>query len=260
MMTRCWACFAALIFALLIFEVGSSFVFPGPCLIQEMVKAQGNQAPQDNPSNNSCALSGGLVTQSILFVAEWKTETWTAVSTVVIAIFTTILGLFTISLAKSTRIAAEAADLSAHAAIAVNLPIIRIRPSKDGYGSSTRDGTTTHHLSVHALQFSNLGATKAFPTEVEYGWTVGKTLPSSPFYRRVMPFPVGHIFEPDPKVTPELFLPDAEVEIPETGHNQISAEMLSLWFYCRLSYLDFMETERTVGFCWKRVESELKAS
>src|ERR1700722_5640122 len=48
----------------------------------------------------------------------------TAAATIVIAIFTTILGVFTVSLARSTRIAAIAADLSARAAINIELPIL----------------------------------------------------------------------------------------------------------------------------------------
>jgi hypothetical protein len=59
-------------------------------------------------------------------MTEWSPETWTALGTVVIAIFTTILGLFTISVARSTRMTANAADLSARAAIAIDLPLIRI--------------------------------------------------------------------------------------------------------------------------------------
>lgn len=151
---------------------------------------------------------------------------------------------------RSARIAAEAADLSARAAIAVNLPIIRIVPAKVGYGSSGLQ----RHISVYSLQFSNLGATKAFPIEVEYGWTIGGELPPTPIYRRIKAFEVGDIFEPNPTVDREIYLPDAEIEIPETGYNQIQSGTINVWFYCRLLYLDFMETERTIGLCWKRFE------
>jgi hypothetical protein len=62
----------------------------------------------------------------------------TAVFTVVIAIFTTVLAIFTVSLARATRIAAHAADLSTKAAIALELPLIRVEPVGFGFGVSNR--------------------------------------------------------------------------------------------------------------------------
>jgi hypothetical protein len=77
----------------------------------------------------------------------------TAAATVVIAIFTTVLGLFTISLAKSTRIAADAANLSAKAAIAIDLPVIRAHAQIIDYGTSITQETKRHTVSINNLFF-----------------------------------------------------------------------------------------------------------
>lgn len=99
---------------------------------------------------------------------------------VVIAIFTTVLGIFTVSVARSTRIAARAADLSAKAAIAIELPIIRADAGTLGYGTSQdKQGLQRHTCYVGDLKFSNLGNSKAFPIEVQFGWTMDDKLPKS---------------------------------------------------------------------------------
>jgi hypothetical protein len=64
-----------------------------------------------------------VIVEGFAFVASWHPEVWTALGTVVIAIFTTILGCFTISLAKSTRIAANAALRQADVMMAVESPM-----------------------------------------------------------------------------------------------------------------------------------------
>lgn len=247
----------ALIFGLVLLDSVSSFFVVRPCLIEQVVKNGSEQKPQANEGDRGCVYQGGLVVEGIAIASEWKPEIWTAISTVVIAAFTTILGLFTISLAKSTRIAAEAADLTARAAIALELPIIRIQPQKETYGTTRRKGEQkeSHHITIGSLVFSNLGNTKAFPIEIEYGWTAGRELPKSPVYRRIKTFDAGYILDASRSSAPEIDLPDADIEIPENGYDQIGAGDLRVWFYCRLSYLDFMEQERSVSFCWQRYET-----
>jgi len=96
----------------------------------------------------------------------------TAVGTIIIAAFTTILGIFTISLARSTRIAANAADMSARAALALELPIINAEPVGFGFGVAQEgDKPRTEHFGIQCFEFANQGRTKAFPIEVRWGWT-----------------------------------------------------------------------------------------
>jgi hypothetical protein len=172
----------------------------------------------------------------------------TAVSTVIIAIFTIILGVFTVSLARSTRIAANAADLSARAAIGVKLPIIRIKPDSLSHEDGRRDGQDYEEVTVHHVILLNLGATKAFPTEILYGWTVGDQLPKEPSYRTSETFLPNFILEPDPQVTPKKRL---TLGMPlEKGQWAKICGGNQLWFYCTLLYDDFMEEKHSHGFCW----------
>jgi hypothetical protein len=177
----------------------------------------------------------------------------TAISTVVIAIFTTILGLFTVSLARSTRVAANAANLSARAAIAIELPIIRAHAQKLGYGTNQDEAGQQHHVSINELFLSNLGRTKAFPIEVRIGCTIGHTLPKRPVYRFTKPFPINTIWEPDHGG--EVTLHEFDFKAPPDLYNLLRTRSVSLWFYCNLVYLDFMQTRHEAGFCWKRHET-----
>jgi hypothetical protein len=170
--------------------------------------------------------------------------------TVVIAIFTTILGIFTISLARSTRLTAEAADLSARAAIAIELPIIKASPEPLGKGSTTKQGIMTEYISVHSVILSNVGRTNAFPVELRYGFAVG-VLPKQPQYTFVETYLFNDIFDADPKAGNRKFLSESK-EIKGGIWERICAGSLPVWFYCELAYLDFMQDrQREAGFCWR---------
>jgi hypothetical protein len=180
-----------------------------------------------------------------------------AVATVVIAVFTTILGLFTMSLARSTRIAADAArdgakaaDLSARATIALQLPIIRVKPHSLGHGDSRDGEIVTEHCSIHYLTFFNLGLTKAFPVEVRCGWTIGEELPVEPIFLVTETFLPNIIFEPDPKAESRKFL-EFEIPLRPGEWSLIRGGKLGLWFYCNFGYDDFMGDRHDAVFCWR---------
>jgi hypothetical protein len=178
----------------------------------------------------------------------------TAISTAIIAIFTTILGLFAISLAKSTRIAADAAILSARAAIAIELPIIRAVAQKLDYGYVQDETGRRQQVLISELFLSNLGKTKAFPVEIQIGCTIGRKLPKAPVYRFTKSFPVNAILEPDQRGV-EVSLSDFEFGAPPDIYNLLRARSINLWFYCNLVYFDFIQMRHEAGFCWKRHET-----
>ncbi len=97
----------------------------------------------------------------------------------------------------------------------------------------------------------NSPATKAFPIEIRYGWTIGdEALPVEPRYLAADTFPPNLIFEPDPKATSRKFL---EFDMPlKLGEwSLICGDKLNLWFYCTFAYADFMQTRHDAGFCWR---------
>jgi hypothetical protein len=151
--------------------------------------------------------------------------------------------------------AANAADLSARAAIALELPIIRMNAGGLGYGiNQDGKGSQQHVCSVDRIFLSNLGKTKAFPIEVQFGWTVGDRLPDDPVYPFVKTFPTNDILDPA-KEAVEVSLRQFEYETIPDLYDRLRALDISLWFYCKLVYLDFMDTRREVGFCWKQFET-----
>jgi len=175
-----------------------------------------------------------------------------AYSTVIIAIFTTILGIFTISLARSSRIsadaaktAAQAADLSARAAIALQLPIIRVQPDS----LSREEFPQSENCYVNSVTVSNMGARKAFPKEIIYGWTVGEVLPDKPKYTSADKFPLNSILEPD--IQKSVMQSLTGVQLLKKGEWSKICRGNYLWFYCTIFYDDFMEETRSHGFCWR---------
>jgi len=216
----------------------------------------GEHHEKNHSSCKDCpSMIGALFVPFGDFVHAYRDEI-TALSTFVIAIFTTILGCFTISLARSTRTAARAADLSARAAITIELPIIRMELESFRYGKNL-DGQNpeTYYCSIRCLEFSNLGRTKAFPIEVQFGWFVGTKLPDAPTYLFTKSFPIGTIFEPEPETIRELNIFEFMFETKPGLYDRLRDKTESLWFFCSFAYLDFMQSRHDVGFCWERYET-----
>jgi hypothetical protein len=157
---------------------------------------------------------------------------------------------------KATKEAAHAAGLSARAAIAIDLPIIRIDPDSLHYGKD-RDGQNpeTYYCSIRCLDFSNLGRTKAFPIEVQCGWFIGTKLPAEPTYIFTKPFPLGAIFEPEQDTIRELNIFEFMFETKPGLYDRLRDKTESLWFFCSFAYLDFMKNRHDEGFCWERYET-----
>jgi hypothetical protein len=187
-------------------------------------------------------------------------KTWedpVAFHTAVLSLFTALLvvvsglqGWFILRADATARIAANAADRSAKAAIALQLPIIRIKPDVLSFGDSIAGEVVTWHCDVRSVLFSNLGATKAYPIELRYGLTVGEPLPAKPFYSFAETFLPNLIFEPDPSVAPRKQLVGS-FKVEEADWPLICTGAEDVWFYCVLTYEDFMQERHDASFCWK---------
>jgi hypothetical protein len=151
---------------------------------------------------------------------------------------------------KATQIAADAAKLSVQSAIALQLPIIRVKPDSLGHGDSHDGETVTEHCLVPVLTFFNLGPTKAFPVEIRCGWTLGEKLPEEPIFLVTETFLPNIIFEPDPKAEPRKFL-RFNMPLRAGEWPLICGGKLPLWFYCVFGYDDFMATRHDARFCWR---------
>jgi hypothetical protein len=181
-----------------------------------------------------------------------------------VALFTFVLAIFTGLLWRSTeklwkagerqiaaaQDAAHAALLTARAGIALQLPIIRIKPESLGHGDVSDGTTVSEHCSVHCVTFSNLGPTRAFPIELLCGWTIGKELPDEASYPIIESLTPNLILEPDPKATLRLTL-SFDMPLNSGEWSLICSGKLDVWFYCVLVYDDFMQTRHQVGYCWR---------
>jgi hypothetical protein len=223
-----------------------------PC---KPVKPTSETEQQTASPKNSCPTSIGFEITKIRASIHNNRDDITAVSTFAIAVFTIILGVFTVRLAKSNRIAANAADLNARAAIAIELPIIQIAADKVGFGTATENDRRFDYFWVSELIFSNLGRTKAFPIEIQCGWTEGGSLPKVPRYTYTKQFQIGVIFEPNTPNPSQFNYTDLLFESDLGFYNRVREKKVRLWFYCSLVYLDFMQSRHEAGFCWERIES-----
>ncbi len=191
---------------------------------------------------------------------------WERTTSDPIAFFTFTLSIVTLALGvisfrqfyylrrsdETARIAANAADLSARAAIALELPVIRVVPDRFGYGTSqVNDGPRTEYCAISRLIFSNAGRTQATPIEVRCGGFVGDTLPDAPTYITVQSFPVGAFFGAAPY---EMHLRDFEINFESGDTDKLMNRQTTLWFFCCIAYLDFMDIRHEQVFCWKRHE------
>jgi hypothetical protein len=176
---------------------------------------------------------------------------WLAWFTGALVAVSGIQGYFLLRADNTARLAANAADLSARAAVAIELPIIRIDPDNGSFGVRQEFGIRTEELLIQHVGFKNDGRTKAFPIEVAFGWTVGDTLPANPVYRHTKPFGVDSIIGPDILQVDNVNLC---IDLPDGGYDQLRSGSTNFWFYCRFAYLDFMQTRHEAGFCWSRFE------
>lgn len=217
-------------------------------------------APNNNQAINYSNGGAGNTASNKQPAESFWDRTWSDpldLYTLLLAVFTGALVIvsavqirFLIRADKTAKISADAAYLSARAAIALQLPIIRIEPETIGHGDSIEGEVHTEFCWVHFLTFFNLGPTKAFPIEIRCGWTVGGELPGEPSYLAAETFLPNLIFEPDPKLSSQKRL-EFDIPLKPGEWSLICGDKLNFWFYCIFTYEDFMQTRHGARFCWR---------
>ncbi len=245
-----WAIFAAVMG----FAVGGSTVwsFQTPLQSQKQSYASDTAPAHSADHEPTKTLRNRL---SKIWARTWDDPV--AFYTFVLSIFTGLLAVvsavqigFLIRSDGTARRSADAATLSAKAAIAIELPIIRAGPDFFGWGQR-RSGSepAVDSFSVREVIFNNLGRTKAFPIEIQFGYFVGNKLPEIPVYNFTEAFSVDAVIESEPF---HKRLGESEFDVAPGTLAGVQAGSVRLWFYCNLIYLDFMQTRREAGFCWER--------
>jgi hypothetical protein len=185
-----------------------------------------------------------------------------------LVVATLVLGIMAIiqsrdmkaSIAVAT-LAANAADLSAKAAIGIELPILRVNnlgldllsieadTNLEGpYACLVNDDLPTQHSAISEIPFHNFGRTLAFIVKLDMGFAVADTLPAVPVYDRTFARPPGVIMAVG--VTTDFEIPYA-IHLTDEQFARIGDGTANLWIYCSLHYRDFLDNPHQVGFCWR---------
>jgi hypothetical protein len=186
-------------------------------------------------------------------------ERLTVVSNWLLVIFNGVLAVCTIALYRVTRKTANAADLNARAVIGLELPILRAKlaelthlsepmPEKGSYSGSSDNGPPGNHSAIGYIEFINYGRTPAFPVRFEGGWVVEENLPKTPVYFHSREISHATVIRPG-----EDYVIDTGCGINLTDLDVVACanETAWLWFYGKLSYVDFMGAARDAKFCWR---------
>lgn len=159
---------------------------------------------------------------------------------------------------KDTGVAAKAAELSARAAVGIELPILRFIPDdlvdlavrlepNAPYGGRGNDGAPGRFSAVGDIKIMNYGRTPAFPEMLAVGWLVAERLPDMPAYIQHDKMNHASVVRPG-----EEFGTGTHYGIELTNADLSALESGAwLWFYGSMTYTDFLDESREARFCWR---------
>jgi hypothetical protein len=182
-----------------------------------------------------------------------------SVFTLALVIASIAQGWFLLRANKTALIAAKAADLSARAAIGIELPIIGasspelnsidapITPD-ESYGSRETIGIPTKYSVIPKVTLRNDGRTPAFLTEVIFGWAVSIDEPSDFFDSQIYQIDPSEIIPPNDSFEAWQHY---QFELADDQIKALDNRAQFLWLTVRASYLDFLSELHTVNFKWR---------
>jgi hypothetical protein len=224
-----------------VFAIGYVVASSGPSPSQQVDSANDLQTANEGVERTA--------EKQIAYYTKWLA--WFTGALVAVSL---MQGYFLLRADKTARIAANAADLSARAAVALELPIIRVEPVGFGWGSSqVNDESTVEYFGLQSFDLLNLGRTDAFPLEIRWGWFVGDKLPDVPIYVHRKPFVIAAIIRTEKRS--QIYVTGFEMLIEPEDTARIVRNNTKLWLYCSLAYDDFMQTRHDLGVCWLRYET-----
>jgi hypothetical protein len=188
---------------------------------------------------------------------------WLTICTGVMAFATIALGIATIGLyatgEKQIEVAlkiANAADLSARAAIGVELPVIIIG-TPELWGSNHQGGGGVGisgiprgyiYFKILHIAVGNGGRTPGFPSEISLGYQIGEKISDIPNYSWSRPISTANTLRPDK--TLNLDCSDFFISVTADQSAQLSAGTHHLWCYGAIVYSDFLGNRHEHGFLW----------
>jgi hypothetical protein len=178
---------------------------------------------------------------------------WLAILTGGLVVASVVQGYFLLRSDKIARIAANAADLSAKAAIGVELPRFVLRkivmPTLDAIPRQALQSASLY------ITFANHGRTAAVILAECFEWRVAKSLPDEPSYNTANTNPVdlGTVVEGAGTEYEMRWARDGLCSIGrpievEEENGVISGDEI-LWIYGFIAYRDFLQKRHMQGFC-----------
>lgn len=200
---------------------------------------------------------------------------WVRLTTDPVAFFTAVLAAFTIVLGGSTillwwetrkggeinRRMAAAAELSARAAIGIELPIIRAFspdlnavdapvPPIGPVASTPLTLSPSAFCYVPEIKFQNFGRTNAFVDSLRIGWEVCRNMYREPLYRfTIVPRGLPICLPGEPAEGMET--PSHTIVLTKDQVDAIDAREVFLWFFVEYRYADFLGSDHVARFCWQ---------
>jgi hypothetical protein len=174
------------------------------------------------------------------------------------------LSLMRHSVNDSTK-AANAAERSARAAVAMELPVIRMIPPEDlvatdvliggegPYGGIVNDGPPTRFSAIGRFEVQNHGRTSAFPTIFSIGWAVAGELPETPKYQKTVRLNHASVIKPNDSYHVDQHY---GIEITEQEVAATANKTAWLWVYGSLTYWDFLDDVHDFRFCWRLAQRD----
>jgi hypothetical protein len=160
--------------------------------------------------------------------------------------------------AEAAKKSADAANLSAYAALRVELPILMMdRPSLDSidgpvpengaYGTSELTTLPYENCVIPSVNFRNHGRTAAFPTALHIGYCVARKIPPTPVYLHSVRFRGETIIK-----AADSFEVYIHFDLKLTDHERSEMKAgATMWLWCWICFDTFMRSSGENVFTWK---------
>ncbi|WP_267386167.1 hypothetical protein [Sphingomonas sp. GC_Shp_3] len=190
---------------------------------------------------------------------SWLSPEWvSAIGTTVAALVTIPLWVVSWRAANAARRSADAADLSARAAMWIELPLItgelgnmlhvgEAVPENGSYGGQVIDDIPDRFGAITELALRNHGRSVARLELVRVGHFLGATLPGEPNFSRSYQCDQNMVITPGEVEGIDL---SYTVEVSPDQRIALVANEIAIWMYAEITYRDFLDTIRRCGMAW----------
>lgn len=186
---------------------------------------------------------------------EWISSIGTAIA----ALATIPLWIVSWRAANAARRSADAADLSARAAIWIELPLITGElsnlihrtepvPVDAPYGGQVIYDIPDQYAGLTTLELHNYGRSVARLELVRAGYHIGPSLPPQPIYSREYPCDQNMVVPPGEGEMIDLAF---TVEVHPDQRPALMNNEIAIWFYAEVIFRDYLDDLRKSGLAWK---------